>query len=48
MKSVTLLIFIIILSIPGSPQRYLNYETHDVDSLLAVLPGQVGEERFIP
>jgi tetratricopeptide (TPR) repeat protein len=35
----------ILLSIPGFSQKYSNLKTYNVDSLLLILPDQIGEDR---
>jgi len=32
-------------SISSYSQKYIDFKTYDVDSLLLILPGQIGEER---
>jgi len=39
--------FLLSSSLHGFPQKFIAFQTFDVDSLRAVLPGQAGEERVI-
>jgi tetratricopeptide (TPR) repeat protein len=45
MKCAIVFLFSILLSIPGISQKYLSLKTYNVDSLLLILPDQIGEER---
>jgi len=49
MKFRVFLLLILTISISGSSfsQKYINLKTYDVDSLHAILPDQIGEERII-
>jgi len=48
MKFRVFLLLILTISISGSSfsQKYINLKTYNVDSLLVILPDQIGEERI--